>query len=218
MIKLQFNSYFFLTIILLTACGPSGEELAIQEAKKRSRDSLEKVEKEKSIALEKLREDSLNYFILLSDSLYSKRRTNEAIEYLDSALTYAEYSDESEIYRKLADYNFEKRKYDDAITFYTKIIERGIELDTHYYQRAVCHKKLNDKESAIGDLKESMALGHEEADKLYNRLNPERKRVVGYVTRCCDGSTSNATGRGACSHHGGVCNWNEPVYETYREY
>lgn len=24
---------------------------------------------------------------------------------------------------------------------------------------------------------------------------------------CCDGSHSNATGRGACSHHGGVCQW-----------
>lgn len=24
---------------------------------------------------------------------------------------------------------------------------------------------------------------------------------------CCDGSRSSATGRGACSHHGGVCEW-----------
>ncbi|HKB45746.1 MAG TPA: hypothetical protein VKC90_15215, partial [Chitinophagaceae bacterium] len=24
---------------------------------------------------------------------------------------------------------------------------------------------------------------------------------------CCDGSRSYATGRGACSHHGGVCKW-----------
>ena len=24
---------------------------------------------------------------------------------------------------------------------------------------------------------------------------------------CCDGSRSSATGRGACSHHGGVCQW-----------
>jgi energy-coupling factor transporter transmembrane protein EcfT len=38
-----------------------------------------------------------------------------------------------------------------------------------------------------------------------------------YVTRtvganCCDGSTSNATGRGACSHHGGVCSWAVEYY------
>lgn len=25
--------------------------------------------------------------------------------------------------------------------------------------------------------------------------------------RCCDGTRSYATGRGACSHHGGVCEW-----------
>ena len=24
---------------------------------------------------------------------------------------------------------------------------------------------------------------------------------------CCDGTTSGATGRGACSRHGGVCQW-----------
>lgn len=24
---------------------------------------------------------------------------------------------------------------------------------------------------------------------------------------CCDGTRSSATGRGACSHHGGVCEW-----------
>lgn len=27
---------------------------------------------------------------------------------------------------------------------------------------------------------------------------------------CCDGTRSDATGRGACSHHGGVCEW---IYE-----
>lgn len=39
-------------------------------------------------------------------------------------------------------------------------------------------------------------------------------KVVSYCTRCMDGtfSPSCATGRGACSHHGGVAQWNAPRY------
>ena len=48
------------------------------------------------------------------------------------------------------------------------------------------------------------------------------KKVTGYCTLCQDDtySPSCATGRGACSHHGGVAQWNaprysdEPVYST----
>lgn len=40
--------------------------------------------------------------------------------------------------------------------------------------------------------------------------------ITGYRTLCRDGeySPSNAKGRGACSHHGGVADWNAPVYGT----
>ncbi|HRN96832.1 MAG TPA: hypothetical protein PLZ58_00050 [Candidatus Saccharibacteria bacterium] len=42
------------------------------------------------------------------------------------------------------------------------------------------------------------------------------KEVVGYCTLCNDGtySPSCATGRGACSHHGGVAQWNAPRYSS----
>lgn len=40
-----------------------------------------------------------------------------------------------------------------------------------------------------------------------------RQETSGYCTLCSDGtySPSCATGRGACSHHGGVAQWNAPV-------
>ena len=42
------------------------------------------------------------------------------------------------------------------------------------------------------------------------------KQITGYCTLCSDGtySPSCATGRGACSHHGGVAQWNSPVYRN----
>ena len=43
-----------------------------------------------------------------------------------------------------------------------------------------------------------------------------QKQVTGYCTLCNDGaySPSCATGRGACSWHGGVQEWNAPRYST----
>ncbi|MDB5183443.1 MAG: hypothetical protein JWO07_124 [Candidatus Saccharibacteria bacterium] len=39
------------------------------------------------------------------------------------------------------------------------------------------------------------------------------EEITGYCTLCSDGtySPSCATGRGACSHHGGVAQWNAPI-------
>lgn len=47
-----------------------------------------------------------------------------------------------------------------------------------------------------------------------------RQEITGYCTICNDGtrSPSCATGRGACSHHGGVAQWNAPIYRNIPEY
>lgn len=46
------------------------------------------------------------------------------------------------------------------------------------------------------------------------------QEVSGYCTLCNDGtySPSCATGRGACSYHGGVAQWNAPRYVNMPEY
>ena len=47
-----------------------------------------------------------------------------------------------------------------------------------------------------------------------------KEEIAGYCTLCNDGtySPSCATGRGACSHHGGVDQWNAPRYKSVPEY
>lgn len=47
-----------------------------------------------------------------------------------------------------------------------------------------------------------------------------RQEIAGYCTLCNDGtySPSCATGKGACSHHGGVAQWNAPRYRQVPEY
>lgn len=46
------------------------------------------------------------------------------------------------------------------------------------------------------------------------------EKIVGYCTLCNDGtySPSCATGRGACSWHGGVAQWNAPKYTNVPVY
>ncbi|MDD3048812.1 MAG: hypothetical protein PHQ89_02325 [Bacilli bacterium] len=46
------------------------------------------------------------------------------------------------------------------------------------------------------------------------------KEITGYCTLCNDGtrSPSCSTGRGTCSHHGGVAQWNAPIYSTVSHY
>lgn len=46
------------------------------------------------------------------------------------------------------------------------------------------------------------------------------EKVTGYCTLCNDGtySPSCATGSGACSHHGGVAQWNAPRYSQVPVY
>lgn len=86
------------------------------------------------------------------------------------------------------------------------------------YQRALCYSKTGRIQEAVEDLKVAKNSDNVQAEKLYNKINPVKRRIVGYVTRCCDGSTSYSSGRGTCSHHGGVCNWNDPIYEESRKY
>lgn len=54
----------------------------------------------------------------------------------------------------------------------------------------------------------------EEEKYHYETVTTYERKITGYCTLCNDGTYSPtcATGRGACSHHGGVKEWNSPVY------
>lgn len=117
----------------------------------------------------------------------------------------------------VAKYMKEKR-YQEAKEEIDFLLRNDEDNITLLYQRAQCNDEMGFTKEAVDDLVLAMKLGSAEANTLHEKINPERKKISGYVTRCCDGSSSDAKGRGACSHHGGVCNWNEPVYELYREF
>lgn len=71
-------------------------------------------------------------------------------------------------------------------------ISEGVTYSTYIYHPAVAEQS------------------HDETITTYEQ------RVTSYCTLCDDGtySPSCATGRGACSHHGGVAQWNAPRYSS----
>lgn len=180
-----------------------------------------KLEREMELAMqmaEQARIDSLNQYVDTANSLIEDKKLILAVQYLDSALLVARYSEENEVRAQKTEAQFQLKKYDDAIEELNVLINSKYNLKDSYYQRALCFQKQRKTQETVNDLKEAIKLGNVEADELHEKINPIRKRVAYYETRCCDGTTSNAKGRGACSHHGGVCNWNDPVYEEYRKY
>lgn len=77
----------------------------------------------------------------------------------------------------------------DGVTVTTGCALEGISYETYIYHPAVAEKT------------------HTEIVTSYT------EEVTGYCTLCSDGtySPSCATGRGSCSHHGGVAQWDAPV-------
>ena len=78
----------------------------------------------------------------------------------------------------------------DGTSVTTDCTVEGVNYSTYVYHSAVAEKS------------------HTETVTTY------QKKVTGYCTLCNDGtySPSCATGRGACSYHGGVQEWNAPEY------
>lgn len=214
------TKFFHLILITLIAfsCGPSEAEIEQDRIEAAYQDSLKQSEELEEKRLNLLELENLNQFIQTSDSLAEKHKWKKAALYIDSALTLCASTGKDSLMVKQAELFVKDHSYDLAINNYSSLLDRSIDRSENLYNRAVCFQKQEKIQLAVNDLKEAIELGNVKAEKLHDEINPERKRVAYYVTRCWDGSTSNATGRGACSHHGGVKNWNEPVYETYRKY
>ena len=174
-----------------------------------------KIQEEQKLAEQE--KDSLRKYTALADSAFKVKNVASAAIYNDQALRYAKKDDIKNIIANAAKYKHLLKQWEDAIKEYTTLI--GLtHKDSIYYQRALCYIQQKQIKEAAQDLQIAIKLGYKEAETLHNKINPIKRKLIGTETRCCDGSTSYSTGKGACSHHGGVCNWNAPVYREFREY
>ncbi len=224
--KIKYSFVFIillLSIPLLTHYNSVDKKEAHLLQLKLEKEARERAELERK---EKIRNDSLTYFISLSSQYTAKHKTDEALKQLKKASLFSKLpTDTTRIaieknkISSIRTLDFVKEgKYKLAIPDLNALISKDGNNPDLLYNRAVCFSKTGKIKEAVEDCLKAMQLGDKKSDKLYNKINPIKKRIAYYVTRCCDGSTSNSSGRGTCSHHGGVCNWSEPVYEEYRKY
>ena len=199
-----------------------------QQISRQQKLTVEKAAKEKAIADEKeqQRKDSLAFYIHQGNRLAKEHKIDEANKQLQYATAFAALPADKEQIEKekisiaaIKTFDLvETGKYESALSEINTLLPSDPSNPELLYNRAICYSKTGRIQEAVTDLKLLVQSGNTEAEKLHDKINPIRKRVAYHVTRCCDGTTSDATGRGACSNHGGVCNWNEPVYEEYRKY
>ncbi len=172
---------------------------------------------------ETLRLDSLRTYLTKADASLKQGAYAKAIGlYGKSAkfITANESEGQRRLHEGLAAGYIRTKQYRSALQQYDELSRQSSLDGEQLYQRALCYQQVGRKTEALTDLHSASEAGYKPATKLYERLNPTLRKLLYYQTVCCDGSDSpsNAKGSGACSHHGGVCNWNKPIYETYRKY
>ena len=179
---------------------------------------VKKILRKKEVeANEKKRLDSLTFYTSQAEINQKSKKYNKAINYYLKAKKYSTASSRNVISIGLANSYFDNRNYKKAIENFNGLEEIDAEI---LYKKGICNKKIGDISDAIKNFKQAFDLGDRKSEKEYNQVNPIIRHILYYQTVCCDGSDSpsNAKGRGACSHHGGVCNWNKPIYEEHRKY
>lgn len=175
---------------------------------------------------EKQRINELESCLQRIDSLYHNGEIDLALLELDKADILAEKDGEKadvnqiriEVSLAKTRQLVKRRQYNMAIDLMTSVQPLDTSNTDVLYLRANCFVKVKRIEDAVKDAKKAMILGHKDAGKLYDKINPLGRRIAYYCTLCEDGTYSQATGQGACSHHGGVAKWDYPVYETSRKY
>ena len=164
-----------------------------------------------------LLKDSSNFYLKLAISSSENKKLENTLKYLDSSLVVYPLNYEAQFQKGII---LQKNKrYQEALNIFNDISNKTDQFSYDLFLiKGHSLLKMNRKKEAIASFYKASQLGNREAKLFYEKLNPLVKKVIGYRTKCCDGTYSKAKGKGACSHHGGVCNWNEPIYSETRKY
>lgn len=141
-------------------------------------------------------------------------RSDDTLAAKDLCLqTIKSYPKNPNCYEHLATIELAQHDFRDAIVHYKKYLSIDDSNAVILSNLAYCYIQLKNTTQAKKYYKLSADLGNSEACKQYRELTAKTR----YYTQsaCCDGSTSSSTGRGTCSHHGGVCGIE---YVPYKEY
>ena len=205
------------------------KEAALAE-QQRQAELAEKAEQER-IAKEKEQQrlDSLSFHMNLAQIRIDERKLMDAVHEYELAWPFMDSETKGVVGYKVANILFANKLYEKALKYYWYAKYNPAQLDTLQYNKALCLVKTGDLTSAVSALRMSSERSPRVV-ALFNKINPvknrityvdkpvQKKRIAYYTILCGDGSYSHSSSRrGTCSRHGGVADWQHPVYENYTE-
>ena len=243
MMKVDFPNKFFWAVVLIMMAfvvvsmnvHKHANDMKIAQAaalaeQQRQAELAEKAEQER-IAKEKEQQrlDSLSFHMNLAQTRIDEKKLLDAVQEYELAWPFMDSETKSAVSYKIANILFAKKMYERALNYYWYAKNDSDQLDTLQYNKALCFVKTGDLPSAVSALRMS-PIRTPRVVALFNKINPvknrityvdkpvQKKRVAYYTILCGDGSFSHSSSRrGTCSRHGGVADWQHPVYENYTE-
>lgn len=176
---------------------------------------LEQAKKDSIANIQRLANiEKANNFYFQADSALLKNKPDVALALLDSSLMLVPH--EKDVLATKARIYLKKKQCINARETASKMSEYDPVRDSILLAVGKCFTGKNNRDAAL--VYASLAKnGNKEAAKLYEKVNPMIRKYSHSMTRCCDGTTSGSSGRGACSHHGGVCG-SKTYYNESRKY
>lgn len=165
-------------------------------------------------SIQEFKSDTLIYqkvYFNVSDKFLKLKDTNRSVKTLKRLSK--EITSSSKAYKQLGYHYFNKSLNRQALNFFKQCMKYDT-LDIKIYTAtAICYLNLKQKNNAKKYFRIAAEKGDKEACANLRELTAKTRYYTQSV--CCDGSTSRSTGRGSCSHHGGVC---RTEYIPYKEY
>ena len=174
----------------------------------------EKIKKLLKKEIQLYKNDSLKHIEIMeyaADKYLTISDTLEAINIYHQLST--EYQQNGKYSNKIGILYSHGHKERDALKEFKKAVKAEPNNDVFLYNLGITYLNLKNRHQAKLHLKKSTELGNKDACKQYRELIAKTRYYQ--QTQCCDGTTSSATGRGACSHHGGVCGIVNIPYKEY---
>jgi tetratricopeptide (TPR) repeat protein len=115
-------------------------------------------------------------------------------------------SQNTKVIMLLADLYFSKKKYKSAIKYYKQYLKINATNPVIHTKVGIAYEATRNKSKAKAHYQSAIDL-EGSGGQACERLRELTVKIVdySYYSECCDGTTSSSTGRGTCSHHGGVC-------------
>ncbi|MCK0160296.1 tetratricopeptide repeat protein [Allomuricauda sp. F6463D] len=137
----------------------------------------------------------------------------DTIAGLDSYIRLCDSIPNPLIFNQIGIYYSNKQNTKNAIKYYTKAIELDTTNGVYYNNLGISYENIKNKKRAIKYYR--LGVQYENRDACNNLRNITAKTRYKKIARCWDGTMSYSSGRGTCSHHGGVRRYENEPYKEY---